>query len=415
MFWIGALELTPEPREFVFDSLDPQQPHAPAAAGRLYLRPGGSQAPWIAGITAFVTNPYETTVARGLAGAAIHALEMERIFPGSTPEEARRRLFGEGTVQASSPGERARDLIQSFASQAFRRPAQEDEIAPYVGLVHERLDSGATFEEALRAGYRALLVSLKFLYLPEEPGELDDFAVASRLSYLFWSTMPDAELRRLAARGELRSPTQLRAQVERMLSDPRAESFTRNFTDQWLDLKDIDFTQPDGDLFPEFDEVLKNSMLDETRTFFDEMLTKDLSVSNIIDSDFMLLNTRLAKHYGVEPPAGRGLQLVKASARRGGMLTQGSVLKVTANGTNTSPVVRGAWVTERILGKAGSAAAPPIFPRSNLMYGGPPRSGNSSRSIAMTRRVRPAMRRSIRRGLRLKTTTRPGAGVNSTR
>ncbi len=350
MFWIGALELTPEPREFVFDSWI-RNNHM------LQLQPGdytfdrGDLKPLDRGYNSIRYDPYETTVARGLAGAAIHALEMERIFPGSTPEEARRRLFGEGTVQASSPGERARDLIQSFASQAFRRPAQEDEIAPYVGLVHERLDSGATFEEALRAGYRALLVSLKFLYLPEEPGELDDFAVASRLSYLFWSTMPDAELRRLAARGELRSPTQLRAQVERMLSDPRAESFTRNFTDQWLDLKDIDFTQPDGDLFPEFDEVLKNSMLDETRTFFDEMLTKDLSVSNIIDSDFMLLNTRLAKHYGVEPPAGRGLQLVKASARRGGMLTQGSVLKVTANGTNTSPVVRGAWVTERILGR----------------------------------------------------------------
>jgi len=342
MFWIGALELTDEPREYVFDAWI-RQNHM------LQLQPGDYTFDRGGGYNRIRNEPYEMTAARGLAGAAIHALEVERIFPGSTPEETRRHLFGEG--KGSGATERARQLIQSFASQAFRRPVQDAEIAPYLKLVEERLEAGVSLEQAMRAGYRALLVSLKFLYLPEEPGELDDFAVASRLSYLFWSTMPDAELTRLAGLGELRAPTQLRGQVERMLADPRAESFARNFTDQWLDLKDIDFTQPDRDLFPQFDEVLKNSMIEETRAFFNEMLTKDLSVSNIVDSDFMMLNTRLAKHYGVEPPAGRGLQLVNRGARRGGILTQGSVLKVTANGTNTSPVVRGAWVTERILGK----------------------------------------------------------------
>lgn len=348
MFWIDALELTPEPREFEFEAWI-------RGNHMLQLQPGDYtfERPPYAPIR---RDPYETTFARGLAGAAIHALEMERFFPGATPAEAQRMLFGEatvadGAVSSKSPREDARALLQAFATRAFRRPASDAEVAPYLALVREKLDQGASFQDALRAGYRGLLVSLNFLYLPEAPGQLDDYAVASRLSYLFWSAAPDQELLDLAGRGRLRDRATQRAQVERMLADPRAEAFTRNFTDQWLELRNIDFTQPDRDLFPQFDEVLKHSMLSETRTFFDELLTKDLSVSNFIDSDFMFLNTRLAKHYGLEVPPALGLQRVDAAARRGGVLTQGSVLKVTANGTNTSPVVRGVWVTERILGK----------------------------------------------------------------
>lgn len=197
------------------------------------------------------------------------------------------------------------------------------------------------------------MVSPEFLFLREKPGKLDDFALASRLSYFLWSSMPDEELLTLAGKSELNQPEQLRAQVERMLQDPKAAAFTRNFAGQWLGLQTIDATSPDGMLYPEYDDVLKVSMVKEVLLFFDEVLKNDLSLAHFAASDFSMLNGRLAKHYGI-PGVEDGLEFRKVmlppGSHRGGVLTMGAILKVTANGTTTSPILRGAWVLDRILG-----------------------------------------------------------------
>src|SRR6185503_18669327 len=179
------------------------------------------------------------------------------------------------------------------------RPVTEADVKPFLSLVRARLDEKDTFEQAIRVGLSAVLSSPKFLFLEEKPGPLDGYALASRLSYFFWSTMPDDELFELAENKTLGKPEVLRAQVERMLQSPKAAEFTRNFCGQWLSLRDIDFTAPHYGLYPEFDQMLKVSMVRETELFFNELLKDDLSVSNFVASDFSMLNGRLAKHYGI--------------------------------------------------------------------------------------------------------------------
>ena len=198
-----------------------------------------------------------------------------------------------------------------------------------------------------------MLSSPKFLFLREPTGPLDDHALASRLSYFLWSTTPDEPLLALAAKGELRKPDVLRAQVERMLKHPKARAFTENFTGQWLSLRDIAATTPDKALYPEWEEMLQWSAVRETHLFFEELLKQNLSVRNFIDSDFAMLNGRLAKHYGITNVNGVAFRKValKPEQHRGGVLTHASVLKVTANGTTTSPVLRGVWVLDHILGR----------------------------------------------------------------
>ncbi len=241
-----------------------------------------------------------------------------------------------------------RDIMARLVPRAFRRPATEVEIARYAGLMKSMMENGYSFEAALRVGLRALLCSPEFLFLEERGG----FALASRLSYFLWSSMPDAELLDLAARGELCQAATLRAQTERMLASPKAAAFTKNFTGQWLKLRDIKMTEPDTALYPEFDGLLEYSMMEETVRFFDEVLRRDLSVMEFVDSDWSMLNDRLAAHYGIGGVAGvqfRRVSLPQDSVR-GGVMTQASVLKVTANGTTTSPVTRGVWAIENLLG-----------------------------------------------------------------
>jgi hypothetical protein len=220
--------------------------------------------------------------------------------------------------------------------------------------VQAKLDAKASFEQAMRVGLKAVLVSPNFLFFRESPGKLDDFALASRLSYFLWSSMPDEELLTLAEQGKLKEPPILRKQVERMLRDPRASAFTENFVGQWLNLRAIDATAPDPTLYPEFDEVLKLAMVKEAYLFFDEVLRNDLSLANFVHSDFTVLNARLAKHYGIDLPSPAGQEFRKITlppnSHRGGVMTMAGVLKVTANGTTTSPILRGAFVLDRILG-----------------------------------------------------------------
>jgi hypothetical protein len=244
-------------------------------------------------------------------------------------------------------------VITSLAQRAFRRPVDKDAVAPYLKLAHDALAEGAGSEHALLRSYKALLTSPDFLFLHETSGRLDDYALASRLSYFLWSTMPDEELLRVAANGTLHEPDTLRAQTERLLASPRADAFVKDFCGQWLSLRAIAATTPDRHLYPEFDELLQDAMVQETQLFFAQVLQSDFGIANFIDSDFTMLNRRLAEHYGIPGVIGDDFRKVAlpAGSHRGGLLTQASILKVTANGSLTSPVLRGVWVTKHLLGR----------------------------------------------------------------
>ena len=257
-------------------------------------------------------------------------------------------------VVSSQPANDAERILREFARRAFRREVNNEDIRPYLARVQDRLNQGYSFEKAVRVGLKGILAAPDFLFLREtmEDGRLNDHALASRLSYFLWSSMPDEELMQLAGNRKLRDPGTLRQQVERMLSGPKAAAFTKNFTGQWLSLRAIDDTSPDRYLYPEYDDVLKDASLKEPKLFFEDVLKNDLSLENFVSSDFTFLNARLAKHYGIPGVEGADMRRTKlpADSVRGGILTMASVLKVTANGTTTSPVLRGVWLLDRILG-----------------------------------------------------------------
>ena len=297
--------------------------------------------------------------AMGFSGIAHRGIRMERIYPNADREQVIKNLFGNAKQEdwKSDPTGVLERLVTRFASRAFRRPVTSDEIVDYRQIGFDVLFETCSFIEALRAAYRAILCSPRMLTFVESPGPLDDYAIASRLSYALWTDMPDEPLLRLAGEGKLRSTETLAAQIDRVLDDPRSRRFISNFTDQWLKLNEIDFTTPDSRQFPTFDPVLQESMLLETRTYFRKLIEQDLSVSHFVESDFACLNERLLRHYRLADDvkgwkSGKGMQTVSLSpaSRRGGLITQGAVLKVTADGTTTSPVVRGVFVNERILG-----------------------------------------------------------------
>ena len=271
----------------------------------------------------------------------------------------------------AKPREDAERLLRAFLPLAFRRPVSEELQQYYVKLVHAALDKKVPFTEAMILGYQAVLCSPHFLFLSEptqqNPADqrtrLDDHAVASRLAYFLWSSMPDDELLSLAAKGVLRKPEVLREQVERLLKDPKARRFTANFAGQWLELRNINATSPDPQIYGEFDDFLFWSMPRETERFFEEVLRADRSLTEFVHSDWTFLNQRLAQHYGIPDVHGGEMRLVKLppGSHRGGVLTQASVLKITADGTRTSPILRGKWVLERILGQP-PAPPPPDVP-----------------------------------------------------
>jgi len=299
-------------------------------------------------------------------GLAVEWIEVEGPLHDSWPPESHRRIFGDLTqkpapiynqsdrveVVSDNPAADAAKILRSFARRAYRRTVTDTDIAPLLALVNARLAEQQSFEKAVRVGLLGALVSPEFLYLHEKPGQLDEFALASRLSYFLWSTMPDDELIALAEQRKLSQPEVLREQVERLLDHPKSASFVENFVGQWLNLRDIDFTEPSHILYPEFDDFLKVSMVKETELFFAEVLKNDLSVTNFVASEFSMLNGRLARHYGISGVEGAEFRKVQLPPEnhRGGVLTMGSVLKVTANGTTTSPVMRGVWLLTRILG-----------------------------------------------------------------
>ena len=278
------------------------------------------------------------------------------------PPPSRKQLLGDVDV-ASGTVRDAEQILVRCLPRLFRRPLKESEWSSYRDMLQTAFDSGEAFEDALRLALKTALCSPHFLFLEEKNGSrLDAYSLASRLSYFLWSSTPDRELLQLAGDERLHDQNVLRQQVERLLRDPRSRAFKQNFTGQWLGLRDIDFTAPDERLYPEFDELLKISMVAETEAFFQEILDKNLSVLNFIDSDFVMVNERLAAHYGIDGVQGQMIRkvMLPGESVRGGVMTQGSVLKVTANGTNTSPVLRGAWVMENLLGASPSVPPPNV-------------------------------------------------------
>ncbi|MEZ6131748.1 MAG: DUF1592 domain-containing protein [Planctomycetaceae bacterium] len=273
------------------------------------------------------------------------------------PPPGRKKLLGDVDMTHATLQD-AEAILKRILPRAFRRPVTKDEASVYVSLVENALTSGRSFEDSLRLGLKGMLCSPGFLFLDEPSDDKDGLitahAIASRLSCFLWSSMPDDELLLLADNGKLADAAILSQQVERMLKDHRSAEFTTNFVGQWLDLRDINFTSPDANLYPDFDELLQISMVEETHRFFDEILKNDLSLLNFIDSDFTFVNERLASHYGIPDVSGHSefrKVTLPADSVRGGVLTQASVLKVTANGTTTSPVLRGVWVMENIMGQ----------------------------------------------------------------
>jgi|UniRef100_UPI003783456E hypothetical protein len=295
-------------------------------------------------------------------GLVVQWVDIEGPLLESWPPPSHRALFGDlkqervererYEVVSAQPEADAERLLTDFARRAFRRPVSSQEIQPFLARVRSALENGCSFEQAMRLGFKGILVSPDFLFLRERGPRLNDFELASRLSYFLWSSMPDEELLKLAAANQLHEPEVLRGQVERLLRDPKSSSFTENFTGQWLKLRAIDDTLPDRTLYPEYDDILKTAMLKETKLFFDEVLRQDLPLTNFVHSDFTFLNERLARHYRIPGVEGMDMRKVTlpAGSHRGGLLTMGSILKVTANGTTTSPIIRGSWVLERILG-----------------------------------------------------------------
>ena len=286
-----------------------------------------------------------------LPGVAVQWIEVEGPLIEAWPPEPTKRLLGDLDLEKATAAD-AGKVLRAFAPRAFRRPVKDAELQPYLDLIRTRLDKGYSVAAALRVGLTGILCSPDFLYLSATPGRLDDFDLASRLSYFLWSTMPDDTLTDLATRGELGKPAVLRKQVERMLGDARAHRFTENFVGQWLSLRNLKATIPDRKVYPDFDEWLMHSMPQETHAFFEEILRNDRPVTEFLHADWAMLNERLAKLYGIPDVRGSEIRKVAlpAGSHRGGVLTQAAVLKVTANGTNTSPVVRGAWVLDHLLG-----------------------------------------------------------------
>ena len=284
------------------------------------------------------------------------------------PANTRRLLAGvefdeAGAIKLTkAPYEHVVEIVSAFAPRAFRRQVSDDELEAYVSLAKPVLDDGRPFLEAVRVSLRAILSAPAFVYQAGSPGPLDDYALASRLSYFLWRSMPDDHLFEVAAEGRLTDSTVLASEIDRMLADPKSARFVQDFGGQAFRLYEIRATTPDDGLYPEFVDHLGQAMAWETELFLTELIAEDHGVGQLIDSDFTYVNRRLAELYdipGVEGEAMRRVTLPAGSVR-GGLLTQASILKVTANGTTTSPVPRGNFVLANLLGQPAPPPPPGV-------------------------------------------------------
>jgi mono/diheme cytochrome c family protein len=319
-------------------------------------------------------NPLATR--EGTPGVAFRWMEVEGPLLAQWPGAGHRLLFdnlpvkpaegagGDPEVESAQPAQDAERLLRRFMQRAYRQAVAEADVQRFLAVIQGALKSGSGFTEAMIAGYAGVLCSPAFVCLEEQPGTLEDHALAARLAYFLWNSEPDAELRAAADAGTLHRSETLRAQTERLLADPRSRRFVDAFLGYWIDLRKLGATSPDAELYPDYylDDLLVESANQETELFFAELLGHDLPARDLVSADFAMLNERLATHYGIPGVEGVALRKVPLppGSVRGGLMTQASVLKVTANGTTTSPVLRGAWIMERILGKPPAPPPPGV-------------------------------------------------------
>jgi mono/diheme cytochrome c family protein len=293
-------------------------------------------------------------------------IEWEGPVQRSWPPPAHQQIFFAGE-KATKDAAYAREILARFATRAYRRPVEAEEVDRLMNLFEASQKLGDKFEESVKTALLAVLASNNFIYLVEGSAsapspKLNDWELASRLSYFLWSTAPDQQLLDLAGKGTLHTREVLRGQVRRMLSDPKHLAFADSFPRQWLQLRRVGMFVPDRKIYPEYDEYLEKSMIAETTSFFREVLEKNLSIANFLDSDWTMLNGRLAEHYGIAGVDGEAMRRValKPEDHRGGLLTQASILSLTSDGTRHRPVHRGKWVLESIYG------TPPPPPPPNV-------------------------------------------------
>jgi len=300
--------------------------------------------------------------------ALVDWLEIEGPIQPDWPPVSHRLILGDPPVRepavAAPPGPatgdigRARTVLTRFMARAYRRPVSEAEIDAKLALFTAARAGQSSFIEAIKIPLTAVLASPHFLYLAEpQPANrdarpLNAYELASRLSYFLWSTMPDETLAGLAAGGTLADPDVLAGQVDRLLADPKADAFIRNFAGQWLGLREVGANPPAAELYPPYDRHLETSLTGESLAFFREILEHDLPVENFLRSDFVVINERLARFYGIDGVRGDHFRRVTVplGVPRGGLVTQASMLTITSNGTRTSPVKRGTWVLKTLLG-----------------------------------------------------------------
>lgn len=325
-------------------------------------------------ITVEFTNDFYDPAHNQDRNLIVHAVEVVGPINNAEPDlpESHRRLI----TRMPAPGEEqkvAREILERFAKHAYRRNVSDEEIGRLAKFVDLSLKNGGSFLEGVQAAVQAALCSPHFLYRWEldptavKPGDvrnLGDFEIASRLSYFLWSSMPDAELFDLAERGALLKDGNLEKQVTRMLKDWRARALVENFGGQWLQLHNIYDIDPDPKKFPKFSYELREDMKRETLAFLDAIVKEDRSVLDLVDARFTFLNERLARHYGIDGVKGNDFRRVElpAESPRGGVLTMGSVLLATSQPTRTSPVIRGKWILEQILGTPPPPPPPNVPP-----------------------------------------------------
>jgi mono/diheme cytochrome c family protein len=289
--------------------------------------------------------------------------------PGDSP--SRRRIFATRPKAASDEEACAKQTLAALLHRAWRRPVSDADVARILPFYREARQGGADYDAGIEAALSALLVSREFLFrVEQEPSgiaprtvyHISDLELASRLSFFLWSSIPDDELLAVAQRGELRWPEVLERQARRMLADPRSRSLVSSFAAQWLHLRNLESITPDGRLFPDFDDNLRQAFRGETERLFAEMMREDRSVLALLKSDHAWLNERLAKHYGIPYIYGSEFRRVALApdSQRGGLLRQGSILTVTSYATRTSPVIRGKWILENLMGQAPPPPPPNV-------------------------------------------------------
>ncbi|HEY1945597.1 MAG TPA: DUF1592 domain-containing protein, partial [Bryobacteraceae bacterium] len=294
----------------------------------------------------------------------------------TTPSpETLKKIYVCGHLDGHHQPSCARKIVANLADRAFRRPVTNAEIAPYLQLISTAQKSGESFEKSLSVALEAILVSPDFLFRIEQVPErklaegvpINQYELASRLSYFLWSSMPDNELFQRAKQGTLNKPEVLETEVRRMLKDKKSEALAQNFGGQWLQFRALESWQPDHEKFPEFDDYLRMSMQQESELFIDDIVSEDKSILDFIDGKYTFLNQRLAEFYGIPDVKGPEFRKVDltGNTQRSGIFTQASVLTVSSYATRTSPVLRGKWVLENVL-NAPPPPPPPDVPNLDV-------------------------------------------------